>query len=731
MVKQCVVRCLVMCAIVLCFSSLAAQHKDSLNFSSNHKLKEVVVYGSLVSRVNKSAFNVVAIDVRSLRNTGLSVGNALARVSGLKLRESGGLGSEMSLNINGFSSKHIKFFIDGVPLETFSSSFSLNNIPIAFASQLQVYKGVVPIELGGDALGGAINIVSNHNSNTYLDASYSFGSFNTHKTNVLFGTTTKHNFMFRVNLYQNYSNNNYKVKTQYTNLSTLSFSNEEKWFKRFHDKYHNEAIIISGGLSNRWWADKFIVGFQYSHDNAQIQNANLMKIVFGGKLRKSFGVTPSLLYEKYNVLKGLNFRLSARYNIAQTQNIDTLSRIYSWTGSYISKATQGEGVASLAKFYANTLSVVGNITYSPGTGHLFSFNETYNRYNRHTSNNIATSKLLSEATFMQRVQSKNTVALSYNYNYKQAFNLVSFAKLYTSKVFGPVNISSNSQAHYVEKSLANKALGFGLASTYRLNNGTQFKLSYERALRLPTDREVFGDGDYELGQTTLKPEQSDNINFNVGYSKNINRVHSISLDLAFFYRKVGNYIIRSISEKGTAMSSNHGRVLGQGIDLSFNYSYLNKLYLDLNYSLQNTRNKERYNSIGAMSNTYNNRVPNIPYSFGNANAQYVFSNVLGLNNTLTFSFYTQYIKKFFRSWHGDGAKLYIPNQFSCDASVLYSIAQGKYNIAIEANNITNSLLFDNYSLQKSGRNVSIKFRYVFYKHNNHNKHTKHNKYKTK
>ena len=60
-------------------------------------------------------------------------------------------------------------------------------------------------------------------------------------------------------------------------------------------------------------------------------------------------------------------------------------------------------------------------------------------------------------------------------------------------------------------------------------------------------------------------------------------------------------------------------------------------------------------------------------------------------------------------------KLYVPEQWSHDANLVYAIQGGRYNVSIEANNFTNALLYDNYSLQKPGRSFSIKFRYVFYK----------------
>ena len=59
----------------------------------------------------------------------------------MKLRESGGVGSDMQLMLDGFSGKHVKIFIDGVPQEGVGSSFGLNNIPVNFADRIEVYKG--------------------------------------------------------------------------------------------------------------------------------------------------------------------------------------------------------------------------------------------------------------------------------------------------------------------------------------------------------------------------------------------------------------------------------------------------------------------------------------------------------------------------------------------------------------------------------------------------------------
>ena len=71
----------------------------------------------------------------------------------MKLRESGGVGSDMQLMLDGFSGKHVKVFIDGVPQEGAGTAFDLNNIPVNFAERIEVYKGVVPVRLRNRCVG--------------------------------------------------------------------------------------------------------------------------------------------------------------------------------------------------------------------------------------------------------------------------------------------------------------------------------------------------------------------------------------------------------------------------------------------------------------------------------------------------------------------------------------------------------------------------------------------------
>ena len=59
------------------------------------------------------------------------------------------------------------------------------------------------------------------------------------------------------------------------------------------------------------------------------------------------------------------------------------------------------------------------------------------------------------------------------------------------------------------------------------------------------------------------------------------------------------------------------------------------------------------------------------------------------------------------------SKSRVPEQFSHNLSLGYSIKNGRYNFSLECRNFTNEKLYDNFSLQKAGRAFYGKFRVYF------------------
>lgn len=682
------------------------------------QLSEVVLTGqSPIKQVQKAAYNVVAIEAQQLRNLNSNAADMLARVSGVKMRETGGVGAEANINLNGFTGRHVRIFIDGVPMNEANASFRINNIPAEFIERIEIYKGVVPVTFGADALGGAINVVTRKSRYNYGNLSYTFGSFNTHKSTLNLGQFLTDNISVELNAYQNYSDNSYKVFTEYLDLQTGTYSKEKRWFKRFHDRYHNEAIIGRVNIFDEKWADKLSFALNYSQEDKQLQNANLMQKVFGGKYRKSHNYSSSVEYEKKNILNGLSFFLTGRYDFTTTQNVDEEARRYSWTGEYEPMVTRGESQLQNTIFEGKTGYITSHLDYQLNEKHSFQLTHTFSNYTRRNKNMLITNYTL-DSDFMRRVNEKNISGFSYKFTPSERWNILAFGKYYNTAVTGPVIVTGyGSRAVYEEETHHTQAWGYGGATTYQLLKTLQAKLSYEKSFRLPTDTELFGDGDLEIGNYKLKPENSNNLNVNISYQP-VFKAHSLLVEAGFAYRYIKDYIIRSIISagvnEGSAGSRNHGKVLNMGLDATLRYFYKDVFSVGGNLSYMNLRNKEEFTETGRPSAIYNDRLPNMPYLFGNADATCNIGSLIAKHDRLSLNYNLFFTEEFFTSWQSEGTKIKVPRQLSHDVSLTYYTPNKRLSLSVEAKNITDELLYDNYSLQKAGRAFYAKLSYRFY-----------------
>lgn len=673
------------------------------------ELDEVVVVSNGVSRLKRSAFNAIAVDTKELQNSTKNLSDALGKAPGMKLRESGGVGSDMQLMLDGFSGKHVKVFIDGVPQEGVGSSFALNNIPVNFADRIEVYKGVVPVGFGTDAIGGVVNIVTNKKRrNWFLDASYSYGSFNTHKSYVNFGQTFNNGFAYEINAFQNYSDNDYYVDAPVKDFETGSLDTENKErVKRFNDTYHNEAVVGKLGLMDKKWADRLMFGFTYSNMYQEIQTGVRQKTVYGQKHRKGHSLMPSLEYNKRNLFdSGVDVALTVNYNKNQTTNVDTSAYEYNWRGEKHLMNSRGEQSYQHTRSDNNNWNGTLTANYRIGKAHMFTFNHVLNTFSR-SNTSLLTNEEMTDA--INKETRKNISGLSYRLMPSEHWNLSVFGKYYNQFVAGPMATSST-QDEYVRTTRSVNSMGYGAAGTYFVLPGLQAKLSYEKAYRLPTIEEMFGNEDLEMGDLSIKPENSDNINLNISYNRTFGK-HTIYTEGGVIYRNTRDYIQRNITDlsggKEAATYINYGKVLTKGYNISARYGFGNWLSIGGNFTQMNVRDNQK-TAIGSGANNiaYKQRMPNLPYRFADSDVTFYWRNLFEKGNTLTVSYDNQYLHEFtyYSSIIGSNKGEYlVPSQFSHNLSLSYTLKNGRYNISFECRNFTDEKLYDNFSLQRAGR----------------------------
>lgn len=721
-------------------SSLGFQtHQQSVQFSRGETIEIHVVlkqqsyeFGDIVissksatRRVIEQAYQVSSVSASRFANSTTDAKSVLDRVPGVRIQEEGGLGSDYTFSLNGFSGDQVKFFLDGIPLAT-SGSMELGDVPVNMVERIDVYKGVVPVWLGTDALGGAVNIITNRLQN-YADISYSTGSFNTHRlsANGAF-TNSETGFIARGNLFFNYSDNNYDVFARIVENNTVV---DTAWVPRFHDRYRSGAAKLQAGVVNKPYADHLLMGLAYSANDKEVQHGATMSSVYGGIMRNNSTITPSLRYSKKNLFTdGLDVSLNSSLNLNTSQVIDTLSGArYNWLGEKTITRTSDGTISNDGEFY-RTFTTMNeevfdtqvNAGYVINSRSSMALNYSLSYFHRKAFDRENPDNIDNK---FPKSQTKQILGLAYKFDLLNNWSTTVFGKWFhiSSQTSKQIDFGLETQR---TEALGNSQhnVGYGIASTYFIHPDLQLKLSFERTARMPVPEEIFGDGLFISANPDLGPEKSYNLNIGTEYRLNFNQVHSLTTGLSGIYRKAEDliYTVVTVASPQTYYDNlSKTRVLG--VEGNLQYEWKNALRLGGNVTYQDITDQARkvfnssYTGTGWQTNYhYGFRIPNKPYLFANVNAGYTLHDVLAPGSLLNLNYFMNFVEKYSLTWTelGSGNDQYIiPRQLSHDIELSYSFGGGTYNISAECRNLFNSMLYDKYYLQKPGRAFSLKIRY--------------------
>jgi len=678
-------------------------------------LDEVQVTGkSKIERVKEQPFNIAAIDLKKTYNSSADLNQVLGTTTGVRIRETGGMGSDFKFSLNGFSGNQVKFFMDGIPIDSYGSSFTLNNIPVNMAERIEVYKGVVPVELGSDALGGAVNIITNQSVKRYIDASYSFGSFNTHRVAVNTRFTGKNGLVANVNAFGNYTDNNYKI-TATTSNPDGTF-NPEREYKHFHDGYKSGAIMAEVGVKGKKYADYLLIGMMASANKKEIQTGSTMQRVVGQAFNDSKAFVPSLKFKKDSLFtKNLSVNFIASYNIVQSRSVDTSSYRYQWDGSSTPSVVSNSGgelndEKTIYVYDDNSFQANTNFKYDLNDRQYFAFNYSVNTLKRKEDDEVR------EITKPgSPVVNKNILGLSYNLAaFDRKLSVIAFGKKYFLNTSMNVLEYIDGKNVYTPLKSSFDNAGYGAALAYFVTSDLQLKTSYEHAYRLPTGDEMLGDGLNLRPAPTLKPEASDNFNAGLAYKKALED-HSFGVQGNFIYRDAKDFI-RIQTQGFQSIYQNEYSVRVTGFDASLHYGYKNWLTVEVNATHQKTIDTNKFDPPGSNIINYNNgsQLANVPIFYANASVGLNFRKLRTSDDNLSINLFTNYIDEYYLVSTKNGtpdSRKTIPEQLTQNIAASYAFQNGKYNIGIECNNVADTKVYDYFKVQKPGRSFAVKLRY--------------------
>ncbi|SDG22781.1 Uncharacterized iron-regulated membrane protein [Dyadobacter soli] len=682
-------------------------------------LRELTVTGKTeTAQVKERVFAVDVVDLKAVAGRNLEINRLLDAMPGIRVRETGGMGSEFNYAIHGLSGKSVRFFVDGVPMEAYGTGYSIQNFPVNSLERIEVYKGVTPIELSGDALGGSINLVTRKDLGNFLDVSYSYGSFQTHKAELSGKWRHQNGLTFQLSSSYRFSENNYKVWGP-----TVEVADEfgkpiaGRKYRRFNDDFRAFNVKAEVGITGKPWADVLMLGLIGSDMEKGVQTGRTMAFVYGGVRYDEKLWSPSVRYSKKNP-DGLSVDIYGVLNRMQAQTTDTSSRKYNWAQEVIAQVS-GElnGIRaqkSAYRFKDRNSMLIANASYALGAHHKLAASYSWNRTHRTGSDPLATAEWTIPFREPQELD-KYVAALSYQaVLWEERLTSVFFVKNFGySARTNTYNYNGGQQKEIIPYFSENNRWGAGFGTKFQLNAASLIKLSFESTARMPDGVELLGNGNTILNAPGLKPEKSANVNAGIAQTFRDGE-NKWGYELSLFHRNTRDLIWLGEGDLyGTARYENIDKLRSAGGDVSVRYARKKWLEINAAVTYQDVRNRQRYTASGAKSIVYNDRMKNLPSMMGNGEVRFKYPAAFGGEGDLSFYLGTDYVKGFFLSWPSLGdpsTKKRIPTQFVQNTGLTYSFLQNSLNVSLECRNLFDRQVYDNYLLQKPGRFLSLNIR---------------------
>ena len=679
----------------------------------NNILSDVIVLGkSKAQRHREVPSAITIIDSQELKYKTATLNEILDNAAGIKVAQQGGLGNASRIIIQGMDGKRIGIFINGMPMGN-SDEFQLSSIPIDMVDEVEIYKGIIPAWLGGDGLGGAVNIRLKDFKKNHLEMAFEAASYNTYIGSLqLKHYLGKTSTALHAGATMNYAKNNYSFSSPFE-LGRI--------IHRDHDAYTHGGFNV-GISSKQWWFDQFDLTLSADYYRKEIQGG-LMNVQ--NNIQHAFtrtrSASTSLSLEK-SFLKG---KLTAQFHsivgFSLINQVDTSHYCYDFIGNrFPSGSGRGEigAVPNDSHDKHTTVRELLNLTYKIGNNQLVTWTTNYRYGCKMPKDELADSySRLPTSGYPSRLHSIVS-------------GLTHELKLYGGKFTNELGIKLFN--HHSEvlpfaeaimlqdklKASTNHSTMAGWSEAMALhllpNNALTLKASVQSTVRMPIAEELFGDGVLLLPSEKLRPERSFNINAGAIWLINAMRYPQVRIGINTFYMSAKDMIKLMYSSMNMAYD-NIGKVRVMGIDMEME-SKLNR-WLDLqgNITWQDARDMRKEAVGGGENFHYRYRIPNMPYLFGNVGVRLHKDGLLSKSSSSAFASTFGFTKAFSYNWEASKHNtMLIPARYCWDVAVHHSFNK-RCQLSFEIRNILNRENWAEFRYPMERRTFHLKMKYIINK----------------
>jgi vitamin B12 transporter len=668
----------------------------------------VTVGRSETKRLQQSAEAVTVVDTKTAQRQTADLGEVLARTQGIAIRRSGGLGSDARFSLNGLYDDQIRFFLDGVPLDVAGFPFGLTNVPVNLIDRVEVYRGVVPVRYGADALGGAVNLVTDQSHETHAGFSYQVGSFGTHRVTV--DGRYRHEpsgFIVGGAAFLDAAKNDYEVDVE---VADAQGRLSPATVPRFHDAYLAYGATLEVGVVDQPWAKRLTLQAFASTYDKDLQHNVVMTVPYG---EVEYGETVYGATARYDVALDPIFTLELIANYARRtiDFVDKAQWVYDWFGARIRERRvfgEIESDPTDQTTWQHNALARATLTAALAPGHALRLSISPNYATRTGDERIQADPAARDPLTAERDLLTIVSGLEYELSAvgDRLSNIV-FVKDYVYRAMSEEVLPGNI---FRERDTDSHTFGVGDAFRFQLLPWLYAKASYEYATRLPRPDEVFGDGVLVLANLELEPEVSHNANLGPRIEYRDDTTGEWTLDVNGFLRQSDRLVVLLGNDRFSSYQNVYA-ARSLGIENAATWDMPGRFFgVEGTLTWQDVRNASDSGTFGAFNG---DRIPNRPYLFASWGAHLRFSGMPGAQDTLEPFYSGRYVHGFFRGWESQGLRQFkqvVDTQVTHAAGVSWNLDHYPYrgSATLEVDNLTDAKVFDNFGAQRPGRAYYLK-----------------------
>ncbi|WP_148314546.1 TonB-dependent siderophore myxochelin receptor MxcH [Sorangium cellulosum] len=674
---------------------------------------QVIVRGAEAERLRQSAQAITVIETEEAQRRTADMGEVLARTAGISVRRSAGLGSWARFSLNGLTEDQIRFFLDGVPLDLAGYPFGVSNVPVNLIERVEIYRGVVPVRFGADALGGAVNLVTDRDvRGTHGAVSYEIGSYDTHRLAL----SARHlhepsGFFARVSGFFDAAKNDYPVDVVAADPRTGREGPARAY--RFHDAYRAAGGSAELGFVNRPWARRLLLrAFVTDYDKEHQHKFGVMKEPYGEVTNGETAPGATLQYAQ-GLGRGVALDALVGYTHGRGTFLDASECVYDWFGRCVRKRPKPGEIESPPRdqvFWEHSGLGRLNLRYRPHPEHAvqLSLSPTFvsrTEEERRPDNPQARARLGAERSLFTWVFGVEHQLNVLDDRLENSFFVKDYVQMLRAKERLP-----GLDVRFGRRDRDTHRFGVGDGLRYRFSEWLYAKASYEWATRLPRPDEVFGDGAMIVDNLDLSPETSHNGNLGFTIDARDTPSGAWRLDANGFLRAIDRLIVLdNHTQPATYVHVTGARSLG--IEAVAGWTSPGEyVALDGNITYEDFR---KTSDEGNFAGSEGERMPNRPWLVANGSARVQLQQLFAPRDTISLTWDTRYVHEFYVGWANVGlpeSKAKLPSQLLHSLALTYVVrdAPRVVSFTIEARNLTDAWASDFHGVQRPGRTLSSK-----------------------